>query len=154
MHRRFFFSLGTLTVITCFLSLSPALPCLAQEWKFRVKPRGTLKVVDLFLPSASALWNYAEGLVTLDKDSNVVPCLAKDLRWIDDRTIEFKLRADVWFHNGEKFNAQAVEVNWQEYQKMKIPRTHRFVMIPDETTLQVIDEYTVRFVLPEPDGIV
>ena len=58
-----------------------------QEWKFGGKPRGTLKVVDLFLPSASAPWNYAEGLVTLDKDNNMVPCLAKNLRWIDDRTI-------------------------------------------------------------------
>ena len=45
-------------------------------------------------------------LVTTDKDNNWVPCLAKDWRWIDDKTIEFKLREDIRFHNGEKFNAE------------------------------------------------
>jgi peptide/nickel transport system substrate-binding protein len=61
--------------------------------------------VDLYLPSASMVWNYAEGLVTLDRDNNVVPCLAIDWRWVNDRTIEFKLRKGVVFHNGEDFNA-------------------------------------------------
>ena len=148
------FSSVVFAIIQFTLYVSLSATTLAQEWKFRAKPRGTLKVVDLFLPSASALWNYAEGLVTLDEDNNVVPCLAKDLRWIDDKTIEFKLRRDVWFHNGEKFNAATVKINWQEYQKMKIPRPHRFVMLPDETKVQIVDDYTVRFTLPEPDGIV
>ena len=138
------------------MSLGIALPppSLSQEWEYRVKPRGTLKVVDLFLPSASALWNYAEGLVTLDKDCNVVPCLAKDLRWIDDRTVEFMLREDVRFHNGQKFNAEAVRVNWEEYKKMEAPRPVQFGVLPDETKLEMIDECTIRFTFPEPDGIV
>ncbi len=154
MSRRVFFPWAILAFIQLSFGIFLPPPSLAQEWKFGVRPRGTLKVVDLFLPSASALWNYAEGLVTLDKDSNVVPCLAKDLRWIDERTIEFKLREDVRFHNGEKFNAEAVRVNWEEYKRMETPRPHRFVTLPDETTLEIIDEYTVRFTLPEPDGIV
>ncbi len=58
------------------------------------------------------------------------------------------------FHDGERFNAEMVRVNWEEYRRMETPRPHRFVMLPDETTLETIDEYTVRFTFPEPDGIV
>ena len=61
--------------------------------------------------------NYAEGLVTLDKDNNFVPCLAEGWRWIDERTIEFRLRQGVSFHNGETFNAEAVRINWEAYKK-------------------------------------
>ena len=108
----------------------------------------------MFLPSASLVWNYAEGLVSLDKDNNVVPALAKDLRWIDERTIEFRLREGVRFHNGERFNAKAVRVNWENYKGMKSPRPHSFTMLSDETTFEIVDDYRVRFRFPEPDGVV
>jgi len=122
----------------------------AQDWKYQVKQRGILRVVDLFMPSVSVIKNYAEGLMTLDKDNNWVPCLAQDLRWIDERTIEFKLRKGVTFHNGKEFNAEAVKVNWEEYRKMKTPRPFRFLVLPDETTFEIIDKYRVRFTFPEP----
>jgi ABC-type transport system substrate-binding protein len=95
MSRRVFFGLAILFIQFSFsIALSP--PSLAQEWALR-RPRGTLRVVDLFLPSVSVMHNYAEGLVTLDKDNNYVPCLAEDYRWLDDRTIEFRLREGVRF---------------------------------------------------------
>jgi ABC-type transport system substrate-binding protein len=128
-------------------------PSLGQEWMFRVKPRGILRVVDLYFPSNSARFNYSEGLLGVDKDNNFVPHLAADLRWIDDRTIEFELRHGVTFHNGEKFDAEAVRVNWEAYRGMKAPFTMRLPIIPDEAKLQIIDEYTVRFILPGPDGL-
>ena len=127
------------------ITLSPA--SLAQDWEVR-RQRGTLKVVDLFAPTSSAMVSYGEGLVTLDKDNNYVPCLAKDWRWVDDRVIEFKLRRGVSFHNGEEFNAEVVRVNWLEYKKMESPRLFRFTEVPDETTVEVIDEYKVRYLFP------
>jgi peptide/nickel transport system substrate-binding protein len=153
MSRRVFFSLAILACIqfTPAIYLSP--PSLAQEWAVRVKPQGVLKAVDLWIPSISVVQSYAEGLVTLDSDNKVVPCLAEDWRWIDERTIEFKLRQGVTFHNGEKFNAEAVKVNWEEYKRMKTPRPARFLVPPDETIFDIIDEYTVRFSFPEPDGL-
>ena len=134
------------------ITLSP--PSLAQEWEWQVKPRGTLRVADLYSPTGSVMVNYAEGLVVLDKDNNYVPCLAKDWRWVDDRVIEFKLRRGVFVHNGEEFNAEVVRVNWLEYKKMESPRLFRFTEVPDETTVEVIDEYKVRFTFPEPEGLV
>jgi len=148
-------TLVILALIQFVLSIALSPPSFGQDWELRVKPRGTLRVVDLLLPSVSTMLNYAEGLVTLDKDNNWAPCLAQDWRWIDERTIEFKLRGGVTFHNGEKFDAEAVRVNWEEYRRMENPRPlrHRGYVIPDETVFEIIDEYRVRFTLPEPDGM-
>ncbi len=154
MARLLFSLLAIFAFLQFSLGIPISPPSFAQGWKYRVKPRGILRVVDLFMPSVSVIKNYAEGLMTLDKDNNWVPCLAKDLRWIDERTIEFKLRQGVTFHNGEKFNAEAVKVNWEEYRRMKTPRPMRFYVLPDETIFEIIDEYTIRFSLPEPDGLV
>jgi peptide/nickel transport system substrate-binding protein len=119
----------------------------------RVKPKGTLKVVESSSTALSVYYNYAEGLVTLDKDNNWVPCLAEDWRWIDERTIEFKLREGVWFQNGERFNAEAVRINWEEYREMENPENIPYEVIPDETMFEIIDEYTVRFMFPAPTGL-
>jgi peptide/nickel transport system substrate-binding protein len=153
MSRRVFFPLAILAFILFSLSIALLPPSLAQEWKFRLKPRGTLKVVDLWVLSQSVMLNYAESLVSLDTDNNLAPCLAEDLRWVDDRTIEFKLRKGVTFHNGEEFNAEAVKVNWEVYRKMESPRISGLEVIPDETAFEIIDKYTVRFTFPEPDGL-
>jgi len=99
--------LAFIQFILCIL-ISP--PSLAQEWEVRVKPRGTVRVVDLWVPFISVMLNYVEGLVTLDKDSNWVPCLSEDWRWIDDRTVEFKLREGVRLHNGEKFKVNFIRL--------------------------------------------
>jgi peptide/nickel transport system substrate-binding protein len=45
-----------------------------------------------------------------------------------------------------------VRVNWRHYKRLESPRPHRFLVPPDETVFEVIDEYTVRFTFPEPDG--
>ena len=153
MARIKFYRLLIVALIQLSFGIALSPPSLAQEWAVRGKPRGTLRVVDLLIPTVSATVNYAEGLVTLDKDNNLVPCLAEDWRWIDDRTIEFKLRRGVFFHNGEEFNAEAVRINWEEYRRMESPRPAQFLELPDETVFKVVDEYTVRFTLPEPDGL-
>jgi len=45
-----------------------------------------------------------------------------------------------------------VRVNWEEYRKMESPKMFRFETIPDETRFEIVDDYTVRFTLPEPDN--
>jgi ABC-type transport system substrate-binding protein len=121
MRRHTFSQVAIFAFIQFILVVVLSRSSLAQEWVIG-GPRGTLKVVDLLFPSGSARLNYAEPLVTLDKDNNLVPCLAVDWRWLNDRTIEFKLRKAVTFHNGEKFDAEAVKINWEEYRKMERPR--------------------------------
>ena len=50
-----------------------------------------------------------DALMEVDpKTGEFRPSLAKSYKWIDDKTIEFVLREDVVFHNGEKFDADDV----------------------------------------------
>ncbi len=152
MSRRAFISLGILAFIQFSLGIALSPPSLAQEWEAR-RSRGTLRGVDLYNSEVSMNLMYSDFLISKDKDNNFVPCLAKDWRWINDRTIEFKLRMDVTFHNGEKFNAEAVKVNWEAYKKMEHPTVFRFLDIPDDTVFEVLDKYKIRFTFPEPDDL-
>lgn len=152
MRRSLLFLVAILVCIQFILGIALPTSSLAQEWEVQSQ-RGILKVVDVRQQSVSAVTNYAEGLVTLDKDNNFVPCLAKDWRWIDDRTIEFKLRQGVSFHNGEAFNAEAVRINWENYEMMDSPRPFKFLVPSDETRIETIDDHIVRFIFPEPDGL-
>jgi len=134
-----------------FLSLTFALPSASFAQK-KTTPRGTLRVVDLWNLTGSMRANYAEGLVALDKDNNFVPCLAESWKWINERTIEFKLRQGVSFHNGEKFNAEAVKINWEAYKALSVPY-YPFLTIANSTVFEIVDQYTVRFAFLEPDGL-
>ena len=144
MLRRYFFFLAVSMVIGLCQNIALSPPSLALGWEIR-KPRGTIKVVDLYLPAVSAMLMYSDFLISKDKDNNFVPSLAKDWRWVNDRTIEFKLREGVWFHNGEKFNAEAVKVNWEEYKRMEHPTIFRFMDIPDDTVFEVLGKYRVAW---------
>jgi peptide/nickel transport system substrate-binding protein len=142
-----------LILFLCCLSVALPSITLAQEIKGDKNLQGTLKVMDYFALPKSVTLNYAEGLVELDKDSNFVPCLAESWKWNDERTIEFKLRQGVFFHNGEPFNAEAVRLNWEAYSKLKNPSFPGYSSIRNGTEFKVIDDYTVRFTFPEPDGL-
>ena len=107
-------------VCFCFSFFSPP-ASIAEDQDSRVTPRGTLIVVDSWAVTSSIIGNYAESLVTLDNDNNFIPCLAESWNWIDDRTIEFKLRRGVFFHNGEPLNAEAVKINWSAYMALDVP---------------------------------
>ena len=50
-----------------------------------------------------------DGLLYRDPVTNeYIPNLATSYEWIDSKTIQFNLRSDVNFHNGEKFDADDV----------------------------------------------
>lgn len=53
-----------------------------------------------------------DRLVDVDENLKVVPGLAKDWAWSDDgKTLTLNLREGVTFHDGEKFDAEAVKYN-------------------------------------------
>ncbi len=85
-------------------------------------PRGELRIVDNhhFNWTWIAL-NVFEHLIEYDKDGTLVPRLATSWQWLDARTLEFKLRRGVKFHNGEVFDAEIVKLNWEENTRLKQP---------------------------------
>jgi ABC-type transport system substrate-binding protein len=117
-------------------------------------PRGELRVVDK--SPFNWVWitlNVFEHLMELDKDGKLVPRLATGWRWIDDRTLEVKLRQGVKFHNGEAFSADIVKLNWDQNFRLRQPHIlGQYMNFKPGSRLESVDPYTVRFVFPEPDG--
>jgi peptide/nickel transport system substrate-binding protein len=97
--------------------------------------------------------NIFEHLMELDKDGQMVPRLATRWQWLDDHTLEVRLRQGVTFHNGERFDADIVKLNWEENVRLRQPHiVGDFMNFDPGSRLEIVDPYTVRFVLPKPDG--
>ena len=101
----------------------------------------------------SITWNTMEELVRVDKDGRTVPTLADSYRWVDDKTLEFKLRKGVTFQDGEAFNAKVFRRSFDEVQRWDNPHPPgAFLNFPKATKLDIVDDYTVRFVFPTTDS--
>ena len=117
-------------------------------------PRGELRIVDKNpLNWAAITWNVFEHLMEIDKEGQLVPKLATSWQWLDDRTLEVKLRQGVKFHNGEVFDAEIVKLNWNEYTRLRQAHTvGDYLNFKPGSKLEIIDPQTVQFMFPEPDS--
>lgn len=108
----------------------------------------TLYPVNMDEQNLSATRLCYEGLVNY-KDGEIVPWLAKTWEISDDGcTLTFKLRDDVTFHDGKKFNAEAVKVNFES--KSKNPNFRAYPAVVNLKEVEVLDGYTVAFHYDEP----
>ncbi len=119
------------------------------------KPVGAIHVVD---PSPLnwlfVLFHTMEELVRADREGYVTPSLASEFVWINEKTLEVKLRKGVAFHNGEVFNAKSFLRSFSEEQRWFAPHPPgTWMNLPRETTVEVVDDYTVRFLFPNADGL-
>ncbi|WP_370158984.1 ABC transporter substrate-binding protein [Salipiger bermudensis] len=142
-------------ILALTLAMTTAMPAFAD------KASGTLNVaftkelenVDSYFNSSRegvvmqrAVW---DGLIYRDPETNeYVGNLAESWEWIDDTTLEFKLREGVTFHNGEAFNADDVvyTVNFVAKEENGV-KTQRNVNWMESA--EKIDDYTVRIKLKE-----
>jgi ABC-type transport system substrate-binding protein len=117
-------------------------------------PRGEIRVVNLHRNNwAWVTFNVFEHLIEMDRDGNLVPRLATSWEWLDERTLEVRLRQGVRFHNGEVFDAEIVKLNWKENSRRRQPHVMgQYLNFKPGSRVDVIDRYAVRFVFPEPDG--
>ena len=117
-------------------------------------PRGEIRVVDKH--PFNWIWitlNVFEHLMELDKDGKLVPRLATSWQWLDDRTLQVRLRQNVKFHNGETFDAEIVKLNWEENTRRRQPHIiGAYMNFKPGSKLEMVDPQTIRFVFPEPDG--
>jgi len=146
MHKLF---VGSIVLVLCVLGWGAR-----GVGEQRAAPRGELRVVDRHDSNwATIVLNIFEHLIELDKDGKLVPVLATSWQWLDDRTLEVKLRQGVKFHNGEVFDAETVKLNWEENLRLKQPFVNgEFMNFKPGSRLEISDPYTIRFVFPEPDG--
>ncbi|MBI3329640.1 MAG: ABC transporter substrate-binding protein, partial [Nitrospinae bacterium] len=105
-------------------------------------------------PGYEVIWinmNIHNSLLTLDKDLNPVPDLAK--KWeasADGLAYTFFLHEGVKFHDGTDFDAEAVQWNFEHLMNPKTKSAVR-VFYTDVERVDVVDHHTVRFVLKEPN---
>jgi peptide/nickel transport system substrate-binding protein len=90
-------------------------------------------------------------LVATDADRNMGAALAESYEQIDGMTFEFKLRQDVTFHNGEKFDANTVKYSVERAldKDLEWRLASDFAFIE---SVEIIDDYTVRIKSYKPYG--
>ena len=122
----------------------------------RVEPVGVVRVVDPGrLNWLYVTYNTVEELVRVDARGKLRPAAMKGYRWRDGgRTLEVRVREGERFPDGEPLTARSVKRGFDESVRWSAPHppgTH--FNPPPGTTCAVVDDRTVRFRLPAPDGL-
>ncbi|RME84382.1 MAG: ABC transporter substrate-binding protein, partial [Caldilineae bacterium] len=100
--------------------------------------------------SETVIRNMFDGLVTRDTRSGVHLELAESLEWIDDTTLEVKLRQGVLFHDGVEMTADDVVFTFERIineNAIEYPEPHtspRKGLIAPLESIEKVDDYTVR----------
>ncbi len=106
--------------------------------------------------SETVIRNMFDGLVTRDHSNNVVLELAEELNWLDDQTLEVKLREGVLFHDGIEMTADDVVFSFNritEDNAIEFPEPHtspRQSLVAPLEFVEKIDPYTVLFHFSNP----
>ncbi len=101
--------------------------------------------------SETVIRNMFDGLVTRDTRSGVHLELAEEMNWVDDTTLEVKLRQGVLFHNGDEMTADDVVFSFDriiQENAIEYPELHtspRKGLIAPLDSVEKIDDYTVQF---------
>ena len=80
--------------------------------------------------------------------SEIVPALATSWEYLDDCTLELKLREGVLFHNGEEMTADDVVYSIERTMNSSYVGYHATAI----DHVEKVDDYTVRIVTSEPYG--
>lgn len=89
-----------------------------------------------------------DRLVDRDENGDIVPMLATKWEVLDDTTIRFYLRDDVYFHNGEKLTAEDVVYTIQRAEVMSGSKAYMAAFDGENTT--AVEEYVVDVKMHEP----
>jgi peptide/nickel transport system substrate-binding protein len=109
----------------------------------------------------SVIRNLFDGLVTRDTRNGVHLELAEELHWLDDQTLEVKLREGVLFHDGVEMTADDVIFTFNriiQEQAIEYPEPHsspRRSLIGPLESVDKVDRYTVvmHFNAPWPPAM-
>ena len=90
-----------------------------------------------------ALLPVCERLIDWDEEGRYIPVLLET--WTEDakaNIVVFKLKKGIRFHDGTPFNAEAVKWNYE----LRMSK-NRLVGADNIIRMEVVDDYTLRFVL-------
>jgi peptide/nickel transport system substrate-binding protein len=95
-------------------------------------------------------WQIYDPLIYLDEAGKVYPALA--LSWAfsnDNKTVTFKLRPDIKFHDGTPFNADAVKFTVDRHLDAKTASPTSWILGPIDK-VEVVDPMTVAYHYKDP----
>ncbi len=134
-----------------------AAPAVAATGKLIIMTGAEPATLDLQIESAGAprivaFDNVMEGLVSYDEELKLLPGLASSWEQVDATRTRFKLQQGVKFHNGEPFNAAAVQL---AIKRLLDPELKSGVQSFIDTVKEAVkvDDYTVDIVTTGPDPI-
>ncbi|MBA2731707.1 MAG: hypothetical protein H0U54_02320 [Acidobacteria bacterium] len=90
--------------------------------------------------------NVAETLVRLTPDYGVEPLLATRFEYVGQNTWRFYLRRGIRFHDGQEFNARAVQSSIAQHVKGGFG--YSFL---DENSIKIVDDFTVDITPTQPN---
>lgn len=97
-----------------------------------------------------------DTLMHFDEEMELVPRLAESVDIVDETTYVINLREGVLFHDGTELNASDVKFSFERcvmYPETALEfSTCWFAPIMGEGVVEVVDDNTVQFNLPQPDG--
>ena len=107
--------------------------------------------------SMRIVYNVFDTLIDYEYPSfKMVPGLATEWKRIDDKTLEFKLRQGVKFHNGAEFTARDVAFTFGRerlFDKEKPGHGNAIMYFGGLDRVEVIDDYTVRISAKQSDPV-
>ena len=86
-----------------------------------------------------------DNLVRLDTNNEFVPMLAESWEYLDDNTVEFKLKPNVPFHDGHILNAEDVKFSLEREMESGFS-SHLLTMI---TNIEIVDDLTIRLTVTD-----
>jgi len=101
----------------------------------------------------TVLRNMFDGLVTRTPDMKIVPEIAESWETVSPTEWVFTIREGVTFHNGEALTAEDVVFTYERILKEGAiggQTSPRKGLLGTITSVEQVDDYTVRFLLSEP----
>jgi peptide/nickel transport system substrate-binding protein len=100
---------------------------------------------------AQVIMQVFDTLLFLDTDGKLYPGLAESWEYAKDgKSITFKLRRGVKFHDGTDFNAQAVKFTFDSIQNPQLGSQAAIDFLGPYDKTEVVDPYTVRVHWKQP----
>jgi peptide/nickel transport system substrate-binding protein len=94
-----------------------------------------------------------ETLIELDAEGAYVPGLADSWEVLDDKTLIFKLKKGVQFHDGNEFNAESVKFLLERGMNPETKATYRSE-VSDIASIEVMDTHTVKIEMKTPSSAI
>lgn len=99
--------------------------------------------------TATSSWNYLmqvfEPLIYRDVDMNLYGVLAESWNWLDETTLQIKLREGVKFHSGADFDADSVVLSFERVMAADTP--NRAPIDIPYAGIEVLDPHTINIQL-------